>query len=216
MQAMTGRTRIKFCGITSVTDALAAVEAGVDAIGLIFAASSPRWVSSEQARRISESLPPFVTRVGLFRNSEVHEVEAVITSVELDLLQFHGDETPAYCAQFGRRWIKAVPMGALPSPDLLSKFLCAYNDASGFVFDSHGGQLQGGSGHCFDWNEIPQRVSKPVILAGGLTSSNVYSAIAQVHPFAVDVSSGIESAPGIKDRAKMHAFVNEVQRATHH
>ncbi len=207
------RTRIKFCGMTSVADALAATELGVDAIGLIFVPESPRALDVERAARIADAMPPLVTRVGLFRNASVTRVREALAHVAIDVLQFHGDETPEFCAQFERSWMKAVPMGALADADAVDAYLESYAAASGFIFDSHGGAGSGGSGATFDWLRLPRPCARPVILAGGLKPENVADAVRQVRPWAVDVSSGIESAPGIKDHAKMRVFVNEVYRA---
>lgn len=207
------RTRIKFCGMTSVADALAAADLGVDAIGLIFVPESPRALDIERAARIADALPPFVTRVGLFRNTASAQVRAVLTEVALDVLQFHGDESPEYCAQFELAWLKAVPMGALADAQAVDAYLASFTSASGFIFDSHGGARSGGSGASFDWTRIPLPCPRPLILAGGLKPENVADAVRQVRPWAVDVSSGIESVPGTKDHAKMRVFVNEVYRA---
>jgi phosphoribosylanthranilate isomerase len=207
------RTRIKFCGMTAVADALAAAELGVDAVGLIFVPESPRALDFERAARIANAMPPLLTRVGLFRNASVTHVRQALAHVAIDVLQFHGDETPEFCTQFGRSWMKAVPMGALPDADAVDTYIASYAAASGLVFDSHGGARSGGSGAVFDWLRLPRPCPRPVILAGGLNPENVADAVRQVRPWAVDVSSGIESAPGIKDHAKMRVFVNEVYRA---
>lgn len=213
---MTQRTRIKFCGITRVDDALAAVAMGVDAIGLIFAEGSTRRLDIDAGAAIAAALPPMVTRVALFRDAPVDVVRAVLAQVRVELLQFHGDESPAYCAQFDCAFVRAVPMGALADAAQLDTFLQHHRAADGFVFDSHGGARSGGSGAVFDWSRVPRLAPKPVILAGGLQPHNVCDAIVQVRPWAVDVCSGIESAPGIKDHAKMGAFVAEVRRAGTH
>lgn len=207
------RTRIKFCGITSIGDAAMAIEAGADAIGLILVPGSPRALTIQQAAEIAVSVPPFVTRVALFRDAPASEVRAALALVAIDVLQFHGDESAEYCAQFGRSWIKAVPMGALADSAAVNLFLDRFSAASGFVFDSHGGQRSGGSGQGFDWSRVPAHCPRPVILAGGLKPENVAEAVRRVRPWAVDVSSGIESAPGSKDRAKMRVFISEVHRA---
>jgi phosphoribosylanthranilate isomerase len=207
------RVRIKICGITRSEDALAAAASGADAIGLIFAEGSPRQLDTARAAAIALAVPVLVSRVGLFRDATAERVREVVDSVPLELLQFHGEESPEFCAQFGRPWLKAVPMGRLEDASAVAEYLRAYTAASGFVFDSHGGARSGGSGLAFDWSRLPQQTERPLILAGGLVPDNVRSAIVQVRPWAVDVSSGIESAPGIKDRAKMLVFVNEVYRA---
>lgn len=213
MNLVHGRTRIKFCGLTRRDDALAAAALGVDAIGLIFAASSRRCLSPATAQAIATALPPMVSRVGLFQDTDATSIRAVLAAVELDILQFHGDESAAFCAQFGKRWLKAVPMGVLTDAVDLQRYLAEHVAAAGFVFDSHGANRPGGSGEPFDWRRLPATLARPLVLAGGLTASNVASAIRQLRPFAVDVSSGIESAPGVKDHAKMRLFVAEVRRA---
>lgn len=213
MTPSTQRTRIKFCGITSVEDAAVAAALGVDALGLILVPGSPRALDLGRAAAIADSLPPFVSRVALFRNAPAPDVFAALTAVQWDMLQFHGDESPEYCAQFGRPWLKAVPMAEFANGATLEAYLLAFQMASGFVFDSHGGQRSGGSGEPFDWSRIPPHRPRPLILAGGLRPDNVAEAVRQVRPWAVDVSSGIESAPGIKDHAKMRVFIDEVQRA---
>lgn len=205
------RVRVKFCGITRVEDALEAVRLGVDAIGLVFVPASKRCVDFERARAIVAALPPFVASVGLFMDAEAFEVERALASVPLDLLQFHGRETPDYCASFGRPWIKALAMG-----DGLDVAAAAsrYAGARGVLLDAHRSGEQGGSGQRFDWSRIPPDIAPRIVLAGGLQSDNVAAAIAAVRPYAVDVSSGIESAPGIKCPARMRAFMNEVERAS--
>lgn len=206
------RTRIKFCGITTVDDALAAAGLGVDAVGMIFVPESPRALGLDRALQIGQALPPFVTRVGLFRNASVAEIRLTLAAGAIDVLQFHGDEPADFCAQFGRSWLKAVPMGALADATAVQAYLQEFSAAAGFVFDSHGGAHSGGSGRSFDWARVPGQCPRPVVLAGGLRPDNVAEAVACVRPWAVDVSSGIESAPGIKDHAKMLLFINEVHR----
>lgn len=210
------RTRIKFCGITSSMDSAAAVAAGADAIGLVFVLGSARAVTVDQARAIARATPPFVSRVGLFRNADSATVRAVLATVELDYLQFHGEESAEFCAQFARPWLKAVPMATPMSLPVLDRLLTDYSAASGFVFDGHAVGSSGGSGHSFDWSVLPKGLGSKVILAGGLHAGNVAEAIAAVHPYAVDLSSGVESAPGVKDHAKMRAFADEVRRAERH
>ncbi|PIV32687.1 MAG: phosphoribosylanthranilate isomerase [Lysobacterales bacterium CG02_land_8_20_14_3_00_62_12] len=210
------RTRIKFCGITRSVDAAAAVACGADAIGLVFVPGSGRAVTAEQAAEIARSVAPFVARVGLFRNAEAATVRAVLARVELDYLQFHGEESAEFCAQFARPWLKAVPMAKPIPPPALAEFLAEYAAASGWVFDSHDAGGSGGSGQTFDWSPIPRNLGTRLILAGGLHVGNVAAALAAVHPYAVDLSSGVESAPGVKDHAKMRAFVHEVRRAERH
>ncbi len=201
-------TRIKICGITRDQDALAAVRSGADAIGLVFYERSPRHVGIEQAKRLAGILPPFVSVVGLFVNAEADFVRRVLAGVPLDLLQFHGDETPEYCAQFERPYIKAIRVKA--GVDLLQ---CAsdFRSARGLLLDAHVQGIPGGTGTAFDWALIPKQLPLPVILSGGLDAGNVATAIRQVNPYAVDVSSGVESGKGIKDAAKIAAFINEVK-----
>ncbi len=202
-------TRIKICGITRAEDALAAARSGSDAIGLVFYQRSPRHVSVAQAEQLAEALPPFVTVVGLFVNAEAAFVREVLASVPLDLLQFHGDETPEYCAQFDRPYLKAIRVKA--GVDLLQ---CAsdFRSAKGLLLDAHVEGIPGGTGIAFDWALIPKQLPLPVILSGGLDAENVAAAIKQVQPYAVDVSSGVEAGKGIKDAAKVAAFINEVKQ----
>lgn len=203
-------TRIKCCGMTRIEDALLAAELGADAIGLVFTARSRRRVSIEQAREIVRALPPFVTIVALLMDDDAGYVQDVIDAVQPDLLQFHGSERDDWCAQFGRRYLKAIAMGqgvaALPQ-------LQQYPRASGLLLDGHGLGEAGGSGKAFDWSLMPKDLAQPLILAGGLTPANVGEAIRVARPWAVDVASGIESAPGIKDPQKMADFIRAVRSA---
>ncbi|NER64657.1 phosphoribosylanthranilate isomerase [Pseudomonas sp. MAFF212427] len=202
--------RSKICGITRIEDALAAAEAGADAIGLVFYAKSPRAVTVRQARAIIAALPPFVTTVGLFVNASRCELNELLEAVPLDLLQFHGDETPADCDGFNRSWIKALRVR--PGDDLQAQ--CRhYANASGILLDTYVAGVPGGTGEAFDWSLVPERLSKPIILAGGLSPDNVGAAIAQVQPYAVDVSGGVEQAKGIKDPARIEAFMRAVRQA---
>lgn len=199
------RTRVKICGLTRAEDVQAACEAGADAIGLVFYPPSPRAVTLEQAKFIVQHVPPFVSVTALFVNPSVDEVQAVLAHIPaISLLQFHGDETPAFCRQFGRAYIKAIPMR--DDVDLAQQGLL-YEDALGLLVDTYKPGLPGGSGESFDWHRLPQSLSKPLILAGGLTPDNVSQAIAQVHPYAVDVSGGVEVSKGIKDSQKMRDFI---------
>lgn len=207
------RTRVKICGITRPEDGAIAAELGVDAIGLVFYPPSPRFVDPETAQRIVATLPPLVTVVGLFVNAEPAAVRAVLSSIPLHLLQFHGDEGPEECAAFGLPYLKAVPMGAgAQVPDYEQRFA----NASGLLLDSHGGQKMGGTGQGFDWTRIPAQRKKPLILAGGLHPGNIAEAIRQVRPYAVDVSSGVESAKGVKDAELMRAFLQGVYNSESH
>lgn len=202
--------RVKICGITRVEDGLAAAYAGADAIGLVFAPQSPRRVTLAQAVSIARALPPFISTVALFVNAETAEVKAVLEGLRPDLLQFHGDETPEYCASFGVPYIKAVRVR--PGLDLL-QFEAAYGTARGLLLDAYHPQRYGGTGERFDWDLIPEGLLKPIILAGGLTPANVARAVRQVRPWAVDVSSGVETSPGIKDAAAIGRFIQEVRDA---
>ncbi len=201
--------RSKICGITRIEDALAAVDAGADAIGLVFYAKSPRAVSVQQARTIIAALPPFVTTVGLFVDASRCELGEILDAVPLDLLQFHGDETPAACDGFHRPYIKALRVK--PGDDIAAQ-VALYKNASGVLLDTYVPGIPGGTGEAFDWSLVPAQLSKPVILAGGLTVENVAQAITQVRPYAVDVSGGVESAKGIKDASKINAFMQAVRR----
>ncbi|HEN8797882.1 phosphoribosylanthranilate isomerase [Pseudomonas sp. CM25] len=202
--------RTKICGITRIEDALAAAEAGADAIGFVFYARSPRAVDVLQARAIIAELPPFVTTVGLFVNATRCELNEILEVVPLDLLQFHGDEAPQDCEGFHRPWIKALRVR--PGDDL--EAACkTYSGARGILLDTYVKGVPGGTGEAFDWSLVPARLSKPVILAGGLSADNVGRAIAQVQPYAVDVSGGVEQAKGIKDAAKIEAFMRAVKQA---
>ncbi|TVT79065.1 phosphoribosylanthranilate isomerase [Pseudomonas sp. H3(2019)] len=200
--------RSKICGITRIEDALAAVDAGADAIGLVFYAKSPRSVTVQQARAIIAALPPFVTTVGLFVNASRCELGEILDAVPLDLLQFHGDETPADCEGYHRPYIKALRVKA---GDDIAASCNAYAKASGILLDTYVEGVPGGTGEAFDWSLIPQGLSKPIILAGGLSAANVAEAIARVHPYAVDVSGGVEQSKGIKDHAKIRAFIQAVR-----
>ena len=202
--------RSKICGITRIEDALAAAEAGADAIGFVFYAKSPRAVDVRQAREIIAALPPFVTTVGLFVNASRCELNEILEVVPLDLLQFHGDETPQDCEGYHRPWIKALRVR--PGDDL--EAACQrYSGARGILLDTYVAGVPGGTGEAFDWSLVPERLSKPIILAGGLSADNVGQAIAQVRPYAVDVSGGVEQAKGIKDETRIEAFLEAVRRA---
>ena len=202
------RTRIKICGITRAQDARAAAESGADAIGLIFYPPSPRNVNLVQARSIIAGLPPFVTVVGLFVDPSRDQVEAVLRACSINLLQFHGDEAPDFCGGFGLPYIKAARVRA--DADLV-QYLSPYSAAQGWLLDAYHDRLYGGTGASFDWNLIPQGLDRPVILSGGLTPENVGAAVRQVRPWAVDVSSGVEATKGIKDAAKIAAFIAGVK-----
>ncbi|MDO8332711.1 MAG: phosphoribosylanthranilate isomerase [Pseudomonas sp.] len=202
--------RSKICGITRIEDALLAVAAGADALGFVFYSKSPRAVSVEQALAIITALPPFVTIVGLFVNADRRELTALLDGLPLDLLQFHGDETPADCVGYQRPYIKALRVK--PGDDI-ARLAEPYEQASGILLDTFVPGIPGGTGAAFDWSLVPHNLSKPLILAGGLTPQNVFAAIEQVRPYAVDVSGGVEASKGIKDADKVKAFLREVRRA---
>ncbi len=205
------RVRIKICGITTPADALAAAEAGADAIGLVFYGPSPRAVTLQQAAEIQSVLPPFVTTVGLFVNPQADEVRDALAAVPLDCLQFHGDESPAFCSGFQKPWIKAIRVNDAHS--VSEARLKPYGAAQGLLLDTADAQVAGGSGKSFDWSLMPASSQQALILAGGLTPANVAKAVKQVKPYAVDVSSGVESAPGTKDAALIRDFVLAVHEA---
>jgi len=201
------RVRVKICGITSVDDALTAVSNGADAIGLVFYAPSPRNVDVKKAAEIANAIPAFVSVVGLFVNAKPDFVRGIVSHVKLDLLQFHGDESPEYCASYGLPFIKAIRVK--PDTNLVQ---CAkdFSASKALLLDTYTEGVAGGTGHTFDWGLIPAQLAKPVILAGGLNADNVAQAIASVHPYAVDVSGGVEISKGIKDAAKIAAFMQQV------
>jgi len=202
------RTRVKICGITRTADAAAAARAGADAIGLVFYPPSPRFLSIERAREIRDALPPFVQTVALFVNADAAQVSQVIGRVHPALLQFHGDEAPDFCAQFGLPFVKACRVKKGVSA---LEYLRPFSSAAAWLFDSHVPEY-GGVGESFDWSMVPI-TDKPVILSGGLSQTNVAAAMRRVKPWGVDVSSGVESAKGIKDAAKIAAFMAEVRNA---
>jgi phosphoribosylanthranilate isomerase len=201
------RTRVKICGITRVKDALDVVDAGADAIGLVFYAPSPRAVALEQAKEIAAAVPAFVTVVGLFVNADQSEIEKIIAEVGIDLIQFHGDESPAFCRQFNRAYIKAVRV----KPDTnLIQYADDFIEAKALLLDAYAEGVPGGTGQSFDWDLIPKNLPKPVILAGGLNAENVAQAIHDVRPYAVDVSGGVELAKGVKDAKKIQSFMQQI------
>jgi phosphoribosylanthranilate isomerase len=205
------KTRVKICGITRVEDALEAAKQGADAIGLVFYAPSPRNVSIEVARAIVAALPPFVSVVGLFVNAPKANIDAVLAEVRLNVLQFHGDETPADCTQFNLPFLKAIRVNADTN---LLQYAIEFNRAQALLLDAYSDAAYGGTGQTFDWNLIPADLSKPIILAGGLNADNVGQAILQVKPYAVDVSGGVELSKGIKDADKIAAFMQGVRNAS--
>lgn len=202
------RTRVKICGLTRSADVDAAVASGADAIGFVFHPASARAVTVEQARALRQRLPAFVSAVGLFVDAPADTVGAIAAEVGLDLLQFHGEEAPEFCAGFGRRWIKAVRMR--PEVDLTAAQE-RYAGSGGLLLDTYEPGRAGGTGRTFDWSRIPAEIGRGAILAGGLTADNVAAAIRRVRPFAVDVSGGVEAERGIKDPLKLNAFMQGVQ-----
>ena len=206
------RTRIKFCGMTRPGDVRLAGELGVDAVGFVFAQGSPRRVSPVEARHLRQALAPMVAAVALFRDNSTAEVREVVRQVRPSLLQLHGDEDDAFCRGFRVPYLKAVPMGGEAAWDART-LQQRWPGADGFLFDSHSSGGAGGTGHGFDWSRIPTGLHRPFVLAGGITPDNVHAAIVATLPWAVDVASGIEISPGIKDGEKMRRFVAEVRKA---
>lgn len=217
---MTTRTRIKICGLTRAEDVAEVVAGGADAIGFVFYPPSPRYVSIEQAAALVAAVPPFVSTVGLFVNATVDEVKAVVARVPLSLLQFHGDETPALCAEIsqavGKPFIRAARVGDTTTASDLLQWDMDYRKASplftGLLLDTLVAQY-GGSGKVFDWSLIPKELAPRVVLSGGLNVQNATDAVVRVRPYAVDISSGVEASKGIKDPQKIHAFIAAVRAA---
>ncbi|WP_062067604.1 phosphoribosylanthranilate isomerase [Cellvibrio sp. OA-2007] len=204
------RARVKICGITNLEDANAVVAAGAEALGLVFYAASPRAVGIEQARAIALAAGPFTVVTGLFVNADPEFVTAVLNQVPLQLLQFHGDEDLAYCESFARPYMKAIRM----RPELdVAAAIAQYPSASGILLDAYRAGVPGGTGETFDWARVPQFSTTPLVLAGGLTSANVASAIQATQVYGVDVSGGVESAPGKKDHGKITSFIHNARHA---
>jgi phosphoribosylanthranilate isomerase len=204
------RTRIKFCGMTRPGDVRLACELGVDAVGLVFAERSPRRLDLDQAMALRSALAPFVDIVALFMDAPAEQVERIVRSLRPQALQFHGDESEAECRRWGIPYLKAISMAdRVDARSLVAR----YPSAAGLLLDSHAAGESGGSGRSFDWTRIPSDIGRPWLLAGGLRPENVGEAMGAVRPWGVDVSSGIESAPGVKDGEKMRRFVEEVRRA---
>jgi phosphoribosylanthranilate isomerase len=201
-------TRIKICGITRTEDALAAVEQGVDALGFVFYPPSPRYVSPEQAAAIIAELPPFVTTVGLFVDLPAVQIHQIVAQARLDCVQLHGNESAAACAAVQSPWFKAIRVRADTDWDTVGSSLVA---ARALLLDTYCPGVPGGTGVAFDWSLVPTTLVQPVILAGGLHPGNVAQAVCQVRPYAVDVSGGVESAPGVKDAVKIADFVAQVR-----
>ena len=201
------RTRVKICGITNPQDALNAIQFGAHAIGLVFYAASPRFVTIAQAQKIVAAIPPFVTVVALFVNASEAEMNEVTSNVRIDLLQFHGDEKAAECERIKLPYIKAI---RVKNDTNLLQYEVEFHSAKALLLDTYSEVAFGGTGHTFDWKLIPDNMRKPIILAGGLNAENVADAIKQVQPYAVDVSGGVEASKGIKDVAKIAAFMQTV------
>jgi phosphoribosylanthranilate isomerase len=208
------RTRVKFCGMTRSGDVRLASELGVDAVGFVFAHASPRKVHPQQARMMRQALGPLVDAVALFMDNGMEEVRKAVRLVRPTLLQFHGREDDAFCRGFGVPYIKAIAMGGEPPSAAMLR--SRYPGAVGFLFDAHAPGAPGGAGQRFDWSRLPADLQSPILLAGGLDPGNVFEAVTTVLPWGVDVSSGIESGPGIKDGERMRRFVEEVRRADCH
>ena len=201
-------TKVKVCGLTNVENAKAMGNYGIDAIGLVFYEKSPRFVDIKTAQQIINVLPPFINRVGLFVNASQKTIESVIKNVAIDTLQFHGDESPEDCEKYQLPFIKAIRVDEKTD---LKKLANDYKNASGLLLDAKHKTLYGGSGVSFDWNLAKKEINLPIILAGGLSIDNVKNAIAQVQPYAVDVSSGVEKTQGIKDIEKIRMFMEQVK-----
>lgn len=207
---MTQKTRVKICGITRTEDALLCDELNVDALGFNFVKASKRFIEPEAAKTISDQVPPFITRIGLFLDESPNLIEHALKVMPGMMPQFHGRETADECEQYGVPYVKVIGLGAgMPSLEILA----AFKNASAFLFDSNVPGELGGTGHVFDWQKLDQNLGKPVILAGGLKPDNVIDAIEQVKPYAIDVSSGVEASPGIKDPDILRAFMANVRQA---
>ena len=203
--------KVKICGITNLNDALHAAELGVDALGFVFVEDSPRFIKPNDASKIIDKLPPFLSKVGLFVNPSIDEVKQVINLCHFDLIQFHGDESPTFCEQFNLPYIKAI---SVENELSLLEYEKEYESASAFLLDSFSKDVRGGTGNIFDWNLIPQNISKPIIVAGGLNKGNLNELFIKNKPYAVDVSSGVESYKGKKDYNMMQEFILGVRNAT--
>ncbi len=205
------RTRVKICGVTRAEDALEAARCGADAIGLVFYPASPRYVTMQQAQQVVAALPPFISVVALFVNAKQAEIEAIISQVRIDIVQFHGDETAAECERIKLPYFKAIRVK--PDTNLL-QYELDFSSAKALLLDTYSESAYGGTGHVFDWDLIPKNMVKPVILAGGLTDENVGLAIEKVKPYAVDISGGVELSKGVKDAKKIADFMQAVRVAS--
>jgi phosphoribosylanthranilate isomerase len=206
---MHSRTRIKICGITRLCDARLVAGLGGDALGFVFHSQSPRAIAVDSAVKIREAMPPFVTVTALFMNEKESWIKQVLEAVKPDCIQFHGEETPEFCRQWSRPFIKAIPMGSVKDA---THYAQQYPEAQGFLLDSNVAGRQGGSGDTFDWSKIPSTFDFPLVLAGGLNPSNVAAAITQVKPWGIDVSSGVEQSKGVKNSELIVQLFNEVKR----
>ena len=207
------RTRIKICGIRRIEDALVAVNSGADAIGLIFYESSPRAVALTDALAIKAALPPFIASVALFVNPERALVEAVVAALQPTVLQFHGDEEADFCVSFKRPYLKAIRVGGEMTQGDLLQYKAKFSSAQALLLDTLNPVQYGGTGESFDWQVIPADMRKHIVLSGGLNPSNVAMAVNTIRPWAVDVSSGVESIKAVKDHAKIAAFIQQVKQA---
>lgn len=207
---MSFRTRAKICGITQVEDAIAAVSNGADALGFVFYRHSSRYIEAGEAAKIAQQLAPFVCKVALFVNPTSDEVDTVLSTVPIDIIQFHGDEEEAFCRSFNTPYIKAIRMQQQTDISYCAK---TYNSAAALLLDAFDQAQYGGTGETFDWALLPNKCSLPLILAGGLGPNNVYQAIQNTQPYAVDVSSGVEKSKGVKDHQLIKQFMQEVKRA---
>jgi phosphoribosylanthranilate isomerase len=203
--------KVKICGITNLSDAIHAAELGADALGFVFVEDSPRFITPSDASKIIGKLPPFLSTVGLFVNPSIDTVKQVVNICHLDLIQFHGDESPSFCEQFNFPYIKAI---SVKSELSLVEYERDYASASAFLLDSFSDVARGGTGNRFDWNLIPKNISKPIIVAGGLNKDNLNELFIKNNPYAVDVSSGVESLKGKKDYNMMQEFILGVRNAT--
>jgi len=207
---MTFRTRVKICGITQTSDAIAAVNAGADALGFVFYEPSPRCVSTDKAKEIINAIPPFINKVALFVNANSDYISSVLEQVNIDTIQFHGDETEAFCRSFNMPYIKAIRVQETTD---IQKVSNEFSSASGLLVDAYDSSQYGGTGKSFNWDLLPNTCSLPLILAGGLKADNICQAIQTTNVYAVDVSSGVEESKGVKDHALIKQFMHEVKRA---
>jgi len=209
LSTLRNRTRIKVCGITNLSDALSIAEQGADSIGLVFHPKSPRFVGLDVARKIRDAMPPFVTITALFMDETEAWVSDVLSAINPDCLQFHGEESEPDCVRWNQPYIKSISMGSAVDVEAYAE---QYLSAQGFLFDSNAAGRQGGSGDTFDWSKIPSTFDRPLVLAGGLNPTNVAGAVSQVRPWGVDVSSGVEISKGVKDLSLVNQFFLEVLR----